>query len=290
MTYSLCLSYFNARHFKKPIEIWGNLVPGMIFFQSIFGYLSFTIIFKWSVDWFGRKQSPPGLLNMLIFMFLSPGTVNEKLYTGQSAVQVGLLVIALIQVPILLLLKPLYLRWENNKTRAMGYREVAGNSNPDPRFSLESHDGALGVSDTGPLLSQARESIADEAIVATGADEGEEHEEFEFSEVMIHQIIHTIGKCLYRLLIELNYPFSSFTNADAQNNRILSQLCFSHCVLSPSLGPFPRSSAAFHCSLENDPRWSFQPNFQRSTCRHDRRHVFHVVHSYCRSSVHHGGD
>jgi V-type H+-transporting ATPase subunit a len=46
MTFSLIWSLVNARYFKTPIDIWGNFVPGMIFFQSIFGYLAFTIVFK----------------------------------------------------------------------------------------------------------------------------------------------------------------------------------------------------------------------------------------------------
>ena len=89
MTYSLCLSYVNARHFHTPIDIFGNFLPGMIFFQSIFGYLVFTIIFKWSTDWYAVGQSPPSLLNMLIYMFLKPGEIEgEPMFGGQAAIQV----------------------------------------------------------------------------------------------------------------------------------------------------------------------------------------------------------
>ena len=193
MTYSLCLSYINARHFKSPIDIWGNFLPGMIFFQSIFGYLVFTILYKWSIDWYpinGEPQNPPGLLNMLIYMFLSPGTVEEQLYPGQAPVQVILLLIAVICVPILLLLKPLYLRRENNKARALGYRGIGETS----RFSALDGDD-----EDGQAMNGGRESMGsdNEAAAMITQDIGdEEHEEFEFSEVMIHQTIHTIGKLM----------------------------------------------------------------------------------------------
>ena len=186
MTYSLCLSYINARHFKSPIDIYGNFLPGMIFFQSIFGYLVFTVLYKWCVDWPARGQQPPGLLNMLIYMFLQPGTIEEQLYPGQKYVQVFLLLLALAQVPILLLLKPLYLRYENNKARSKGYRGLGETS----RVS------ALDDDEDGHLMNGARDSMAsdNEATAMITQDIGdEEHEEFEFSEVMIHQTIHTIG-------------------------------------------------------------------------------------------------
>ncbi|KAI9761493.1 MAG: H(+)-transporting V0 sector ATPase subunit a [Chaenotheca gracillima] len=192
MTYSLCLSYINARHFKSPIDIWGNFLPGMIFFQSIFGYLVFTIIYKWSIDWPAIGKPAPGLLNMLISMFLSPGTVEEPLYSGQAGVQVVLVIIALICVPILLLLKPLYLRWENNRARALGYRGIGENTRVSA-MDAEDEDEHTGG------MNGARDSFGTDgeggAMITQDIGDGE-HEEFEFSEVMIHQSIHTIEFCL----------------------------------------------------------------------------------------------
>ncbi|KAI9673213.1 MAG: H(+)-transporting V0 sector ATPase subunit a [Caeruleum heppii] len=196
MTYSLCLSYINARHFKSPIDIWGNFVPGMIFFQSIFGYLVFTIVYKWCVDWPSVGEQPPGLLNMLIYMFLRPGYVEEKLYSGQSVVQVLLLLMAVACVPILLLLKPLYLRWEHNRARAMGYRGIGENTRVSA-LDEDDHEGDGHSAMNG--MNGGRDSFAsdgDGVAMITQDIGGEEHEEFEFSEVMIHQTIHTIEFCL----------------------------------------------------------------------------------------------
>lgn len=126
---------------------------------------------------------------MLIYMFLQPGTVDpsEQLYAGQSVVQVILLLIAVICVPILLLLKPLYLRWEHNRARALGYRGIGETS----RFSALDDEN-----EDGHVMNGGRDSMGSdrEAAAMVTQDIGdEEHEEFEFSEVMIHQVIHTIG-------------------------------------------------------------------------------------------------
>lgn len=198
MTYSLCFSYINARHFKKPIDIWGNFVPGMIFFQSIFGYLVLCIIYKWTINWETAEGQPPGLLNMLIYMFLQPGTLveGEQLYSGQATVQVLLLLLAFAQVPILLFLKPFYLRWEHNRARAKGYRGIGEVSRVSALDGGD--DEAGGANEATSFLNGHGNSIDDGegvAMIAQNIDEGE-HEEFEFSEVMIHQVIHTIEFCL----------------------------------------------------------------------------------------------
>ncbi|KAI9791049.1 MAG: H(+)-transporting V0 sector ATPase subunit a [Piccolia ochrophora] len=191
MTYSLCLAYINGRHFKSPIDIWGNFVPGMVFFQSIFGYLVFTIIYKWCIDWVRIEQQPPGLLNMLIYMFLQPGTVEEHLYSGQGPIQVILVLIAVVCVPILLFLKPFYLRWEHNRARALGYRGI-GESTRVSALDGDDDDETTGMNGGRESFGSDGEGVA---MITQGIGD-EEHEEFEFSEVMIHQVIHTIEFCL----------------------------------------------------------------------------------------------
>jgi len=186
MTYALCFSLVNAWHFKSPIDVWGNFVPGMVFFQSIFGYLSFCILYKWSIDWPAEGRNPPSLLNMLIQMFLSPGNVEpgEELYSGQATLQMLLVLVAVLNVPILLLLKPFYLRWQHNKTTAQGYRGIgdtrrithALDDDEDEHYADQNTNGRASMeTDEGAMIT---ENIGDE-----------EHEEFEFSDVMIHQTV-----------------------------------------------------------------------------------------------------
>ncbi|KAK0103796.1 H(+)-transporting V0 sector ATPase subunit a, variant 2 [Cadophora gregata] len=275
MTYSLCLSYINARHFKSPIDIWGVFVPGMIFFQAIFGYLVFTIIFKWCVDWNGIGQSPPGLLNMLIYMFLSPGTIEGQLYRGQAPVQIFLVLIAIVQVPILLFLKPFYLRYEHNKARGRGYRGLGETSRVS---ALDGDDDDSNTLDGRASMNSDGEGVA---MITQDLGGDEEHEEFEFSEVMIHQVIHTIGMYPDRLL-------SLSVSHQLTQNRILPQLRLPHRILPQTLGPLPRPSTALRRSLDHDPR-------QRS-CRHrpprrihDRRHLLRVVLPIRGSPRRHGG-
>ncbi|KEF57544.1 V-type proton ATPase subunit A [Exophiala aquamarina CBS 119918] len=191
MTYALIFSYINARHFKSPIDVWGNFVPGMIFFQSIFGYLSFCILYKWSIDWPAEGRNPPSLLNMLIQMFLSPGNVapEEQLYSGQAGLQVFLVLIAVINVPILLLLKPLYLRWQHSKTTAQGYRGIGDTSRVTHALDDDEND-------EHHMNGRPSQDNDEGAMITENIGGADEHEEFEFSEVMIHQTIHTIEFCL----------------------------------------------------------------------------------------------
>jgi len=185
MTYSLCLSQYNHRFYKSRIDTIGNFIPGMLFLQSIFGYLVMCILYKWTVDWNEIGKPAPSLLNMLIYMFLSPGTIEDELYPGQKPIQLFLTLIAMICVPWMLLLKPVWLRYEHNKHRAAGYQGLGGTITRVSALDDEDEpSGARGSVDTD---ASAHALIAEEI--------GEEHE-FDFAEEMIHQIIHTIEFCL----------------------------------------------------------------------------------------------
>ncbi|KZV68068.1 ATPase V0/A0 complex subunit [Peniophora sp. CONT] len=180
MTFALCLQIPNHIRFNRKSDLWTSFLPQLLFLESIFGYLVICILYKWSVDWSQAGQNPPSLLNMLIGMFLSPGTITDdiRLYPGQSLVQVVLLLTALICVPWMLAVKP-YLEYQHlKKTAAQGYQQVGdgagGNGFPRDDDLVDGEEGN----------GQAH------------AEDDEEHEEHDFSEVVIHQVIHTIEFCL----------------------------------------------------------------------------------------------
>ncbi|SCV05859.1 LANO_0H16754g1_1 [Lachancea nothofagi CBS 11611] len=174
MTYSYMFSLVNALYFKNWIDIVGNFIPGLLFMQGIFGYLSICIVYKWTIDWVKDERVAPGLLNTLINMFLSPGNVAEELYPHQAKVQVILLIVALICVPCLLLIKPLHFKFTQGKESHNGY------------VATDSQDGGEGLVEHNDQL--VKDDDDDE-------EEGSGHGE-EFGDVVIHQVIHTIEFCL----------------------------------------------------------------------------------------------
>ncbi|KAJ3869831.1 V-type ATPase, V0 complex, 116kDa subunit family [Lentinula novae-zelandiae] len=185
MTFALCLQFPNHLKFKRPIDIYANFIPQMIFLQSIFGYLVICILYKWSVDWSNATTQPPSLLNMLISMFLSPGKVDpsEQLYAGQPFVQVVLLLLAAICVPWLLITKP-YLAWKDmHKIKEQGYVSISG----------EGDGNGIHRNSSDEVLEGEEEGNGRD--IAEDGDNGE-HEQHDFGEVVIHQVIHTIEFCL----------------------------------------------------------------------------------------------
>ncbi|URE01644.1 vacuolar proton translocating ATPase 100 kDa [Musa troglodytarum] len=133
-----------------------QFIPQLIFTNSLFGYLSLLIIVKWCTG------SQADLYHVMIYMFLSPtdDLGENQLFPGQKTLQLVLLLLALISVPWMLFPKPVLLRKQHN----------------------ERHQGQ-----SYTMLHNTEESLEIEEDHET-----HDHEEFEFSEVFVHQLIHTI--------------------------------------------------------------------------------------------------
>ncbi|KAJ6365196.1 hypothetical protein OIU76_030046 [Salix suchowensis] len=155
MNLGIILSYFNATYFKNSLNIWFQFIPQMIFLNSLFGYLSLLIILKWCTG------SQADLYHVMIYMFLSPTDElgENQLFPWQKTVQLVLLLSALVSVPWMLLPKPFLLKKQHQARQGESYMPL---QSTEDSLQLEANHDSHG------------------------------HEEFEFSEVFVHQMIHTI--------------------------------------------------------------------------------------------------
>ncbi|PXF47868.1 V-type proton ATPase subunit a3 [Gracilariopsis chorda] len=162
MILGICLSYRNAKFFKQKLDVLHVFIPQMIFMTAIFGYLVFIIILKWLIDYNAPSCAadpmcePPDLKSVLIGMFMNPGNLpaNMTMFPGQNAVQMVLATAAIIAVPWMLFPKPLILRAQHRRRK--GYTRVG--SGDDDEFIEDNLRGPA----------------------------------FDFGEVFVHQMIHTI--------------------------------------------------------------------------------------------------
>lgn len=177
MDLGIIMSLFNQVYFKDNISIWFVFVPQILFLNCLFGYLCFMIIFKWSINWRVDPNGKADLYNVMINMFLSPGTVEEagRLYNYQPIVQVILLLLAVLSIPWMLLPKPLILRSKHLRSKQGrsrdGYSRVANAEDPEDQEAADGNEAGTGA---------AHGSAPDQEGV------------FNFGEVMVHQVIHTI--------------------------------------------------------------------------------------------------
>ncbi|KAF7817610.1 V-type proton ATPase subunit a3-like [Senna tora] len=156
MNLGIILSYYNAKYFGNDINIRHQFIPQMIFLNSLFGYLSLLIIVKWCTG------SQADLYHVMIYMFLSPtdDLGDNQLFVGQKLLQLVLLLLALVAVPWMLFPKPFLLKKQHK----------------------ERHQGQ----------SYSLLHTVDEPAETEPHRMPHDHEEFDFSEVFVHQLIHTI--------------------------------------------------------------------------------------------------
>ncbi|KAJ1557664.1 H(+)-transporting V0 sector ATPase subunit a, partial [Nowakowskiella sp. JEL0078] len=201
MMFGISIQIVNHRFFKKISNIYAETLPQIIFMTCIIGYL-------WSMTFENRQA--PSLLNTLIFMFLSPGNVekSQELYTGQATVQLFLLFAAVVCVPWMLIGKP-YLVWKESHAHKDSLPSVRGGYQ-----RLEVVGGEY--EDMDDDLGEAHEEIA------------EEHHDF--SEVIVHQVLHTIEFVLNSISNTASYlRLWALSLAHAQLSEVLWDMVMGAC-------------------------------------------------------------
>eukprot|EP00163_Fabomonas_tropica_P018138 TRINITY_DN3230_c0_g1_i2.p1 TRINITY_DN3230_c0_g1~~TRINITY_DN3230_c0_g1_i2.p1 ORF type:complete len:788 (-),score=212.82 TRINITY_DN3230_c0_g1_i2:338-2701(-) len=159
MILGVILSGVNAWARRDMRSLYFEFIPQMLFMCCSFGYLVITIFIKWNIDWDTKQNDAPSLITMLINFFMSPGKVDNPLFSSQAALQVVLVLISVVAVPWMLFPKPLLIRRDHKRLMAGGQFTA-----------LTPQAGGGGGHD----------------------DHGVGTEEFDFMEVMVIQIIHTI--------------------------------------------------------------------------------------------------
>ncbi|XP_056105257.1 V-type proton ATPase 116 kDa subunit a 1 [Rhinichthys klamathensis goyatoka] len=105
-----------VQHYGKFQDILLQFVPQLIFMLSLFGYLIFLVLYKWCITL--RSEMAPSILLLFINMMMFDYQPEHKfLYRGQKAVQIFLVVTAVLMVPVLLLAKPLLIYRTRMKAR-----------------------------------------------------------------------------------------------------------------------------------------------------------------------------
>ncbi|XP_072954271.1 V-type proton ATPase subunit a1 isoform X1 [Typha angustifolia] len=156
MNLGIILSYFDAKFHGNSLDIRYQFMPQMIFLNSLFGYLALLIVIKWCTG------SQADLYHVMIYMFLDPTADlgENQLLWGQKELQILLLLLAVVAVPWMLFPKPFILRKLHTE-----------------RFQGRTY-GFLGTSEMDLDVEPDSARL--------------HHDDFNFSEVFVHQMIHSI--------------------------------------------------------------------------------------------------
>ncbi|KAK6009689.1 V-type ATPase subunit family protein [Ostertagia ostertagi] len=236
------LNFLNSmKMILSHLDIKFMFIPQMIFLASIFIYLCLEQIhcqmafLHRRASIFGYKYpgsncAPSlliGLINMFMFKTLPSGFVDEEgrqkfqchlnfWYPGQGIVERVLLVLAVVQVPLMLFVKPLILRYRSRVNDAH-------------YFTLrdESVRADMNGDDAEVVHSEPKTTSA---VGSGGGDHGHGGSgTFEFGEVMVYQAIHTIEFVLGCVSHTASYlRLWALSLAHAQLSDVLWTMVFRH--------------------------------------------------------------
>ncbi|KAJ8681950.1 hypothetical protein QAD02_017742 [Eretmocerus hayati] len=197
MIFGVCMNITNIVHFKKYPSLFLEFLPQLIFLVLLFGYLSFLMFMKWLIYSvhnpvkYGSCCAPSILITFINMLLrgkneptrcmkyerlddpVDPLDCESFMFPYQSTVQNIFVVLSIACIPTMLFGKPLYILCTTKSSKGKVYTNG----------STASQDIELQQSTNGTPSPTAGATVG-------GSGGHDDHEAF--SEVMIHQAIHTI--------------------------------------------------------------------------------------------------
>jgi V-type H+-transporting ATPase subunit a len=182
MIFGVLMSVVNHAHFKRKINIVLQFLPEIIFLILLFAYMVFMMFMKWILytaeEGTERIYTPacaPSVLILFINMLLMKNTkppdgCNEFMFESQESIQMGMVGVAVLCIPWLLLAKPFYI---------MCTRKNKG--------EVIEHNGDI---NQGMEMTPEPNEVPKPSEHDEGGHGG--HDDEPMSEIFIHQAIHTI--------------------------------------------------------------------------------------------------
>jgi len=209
MMAGLFLRFSNALYTKNATDLFCECFPMLVFMVCFFGFMDYMILYKWV----NQMPNPPSIINSLIAMAMWGEDTNPMF--GPSLPRI-LMIITMLSVPCLLIPKPLIKYMEHK-------REVAAAN-------------ARGGGGGAPGRGGRHAPLGDEESCRLGLEEEEEGEHFDFSELVIHQVIETIEYVLGTVSHTASYlRLWALSLAHQQ----LSVVFFGYTILTGMASPFP---------------------------------------------------
>lgn len=217
MFVGLLLRFANALYERNTVNFMCECVPMMVFMVSFFGFMDYMILYKWVMP----LDNAPSIINSMIAMAMWTEDPNPMF--GESLPRV-LMTICMIAVPCMLIPKPIIMMMQHKAK----HRVVARN--------VYAPVATGGISRHMPL--------GDEESQGLGLDD--EEEEFDFSEIVIHQVIETIEYVLGTVSHTASYlRLWALSLAHQQ----LSLVFFNYTLLTGMAQPFPMNVVATYMAF-----------------------------------------
>ncbi|XP_052123294.1 V-type proton ATPase 116 kDa subunit a 1 isoform X2 [Frankliniella occidentalis] len=230
MVFGVMMSLINHVQNRKYISIITEFVPQMLFLLLLFGYMAVMMLMKWILYWPTQdpsefKSSPtcaPSVLITFINMMLfgdnpEAFTCDPYMFPDQKSVQRILVLAALACIPVMLLGKPIAILLTRRKPKY----DVRSRSNGDAVQGIE---------------LQSAEVLAEEAQEVLGAPQDgghDEHDDEPFSEIMVHQCIHTVEYVLSTVSHTASYlRLWALSLAHAQLSDVLWSMIFRKGIMA----------------------------------------------------------